>query len=448
MLTGSANNEDLLKSSVRYDLLHVLYAGMLLNFSSAEIRSFWNKNLLPGYSSTDEFLMFTELWQGRKWYPQIYVFSVLNNFEPFLLASGQNIFDFINNPFQKINKGLLISPRDWLAWSKSVLPLFFSKEDIRFLALKLLDHYNSKIARGLRYSIVHHTIENNCFKTTMMLSMADLLEQNSPLPKFDCELWSAFFLSKLPTAVNLPAYDNYFMLSDYRDVLEIVPEIEVSGDHLCLNSTRIAQRIPFRTFCLQNKIEINTTRFTDHQVWIMDTDYSCPIRKRIVLHKGCAYNAPVYLFGYIYAPVSHSPLNFLDTLIDDITQYKDNLWTEIKGIHKRFMENLNPKVTIVYDRKHETIHFNGDYLIKNVPAKIFRKMLCIYIETGRSQFQHSEFVKDESIIENPHNPNFVVRLQRLSKALKLLDKGISIDKTDKGIFSLSTICKIDYSECN
>jgi hypothetical protein len=448
MSTGDTLEPDFLDLNIRYDLIHVLYAGMLMNFSAAEIRVFWSKNLLPGYTATDEFMMFTELWQGRKWYPQDYVFSVLNNFEPFLLSSGQSVFDFINNPFQKINKGLLISPRDWLAWSKSVIALFFSKEDIRYLVLRLLNHYNSKIVRGLRYSIVQHSFENNTFKTTMMFSLIEHTVINSLLPKFDCELWSAFFLKGLPKALDLPEYENYFMLSDYRDIREIVPGIIESNDYLYLNSTCIAQRMPFKTFCLQNQVEVDSAIFAEHRAWVMNTDYICPVRKRIVLHKGCAYNAPVYLFGYTYTPVSHTPVNIFDTLIDDITQHKDNVWLEIKTIHKRFIANLYPKVVFVYDRKHETIHLDGEYLIKNVPAKILRKMLSIYLETGRNQFHHSEFVKDESIINDPYNPNFVVRLQRLSKALGLHDKGVSIEKVDKGIFSLATRSEIEYSECN
>jgi hypothetical protein len=448
MSTGVTDKPDPLDLNIRYDLIHVLYASMLMSFSSAETRSFWNKNLLPGYAATDELAMFTELWQGRKWYHQDYIFSVLNNFEPFLLTSGQNIFDFINEFFQKVNNGILISPRDWLGWSKSVLKLFFSQEDIRYLALKLLDHYNSKIARGLCYSIVQHSFENNTYKTTMMFSSIDNAITYSRLPKFDCELWGAYFLKGLPRAIDLPAYENYFMLSDHRDAQEIVHEIIESGEHLYLNNTCIAQITAFEAFCRQNKIETSASAFTGHQVWVMNTDYICPIRKRIVLHKGCAYNAPVYLFGYTYAPVPSTPVNILDTLIDDITQHKDNIWSQIKILHKNFIGNLNPKVVIRYDRKHETIHLNGEYLIKNVPAKILRKMLCIYLETGRSQFQHSEFVKDESIIENLFNPNFVVRLQRLGKAIKRQSKDISIEKVDKGIFSLSTECKIEYSEYN
>jgi hypothetical protein len=281
-----------------------------------------------------------------------------------------------------------------------------------------------------------------------MFSSIDHTATNSQLPKFDCELWSAYFLKGLPNAISLPAYEDYFMLSDYRDAQEIVSEIVESSDNLYLDKNCIAQRTPFGAFCLQNKIEADTTAFTGHHVWVMNTDYICPIRKRVVLHKGCAYGAPVYLFGYTYAPVPQTPVNILDTLIDDITQHKDRIWSQIKNLHKNFIGSLQPKVVINYDRKHETIHLNGEYLIKNVPAKILRKMLHIYLETGRNQFQHSEFVKDESIIENPYNPNFVVRLQRLGKAIKRQSKDISIEKVDKGIFSLSTECKIEYSECN
>jgi hypothetical protein len=433
---------------VRYDYTRLLYAGMLLHFTSDEIRRFWNTHPLPGYASTDEYMMFTELWQGTKWYPQKYVFSLLSNFENFLQTTDVDIQTFIRTSFGSLNKGILIPPRDWLSWSKSLLGLFFSGQDPRFLVLQLIDHYSSHFTEGLKYSIPRHSAEGNQFKTVLMVTHSDLSNEDRPLKHFDAELWAAAIIKRFPTAIQLPEYENYTMIADYRDISDIVPEATVLKNHIYINDKKIAVQHAFSHFCRENNIDIKGLYLENKTSWLILDNYYCPLRKRVVLHKGSIINAPVSAYEYQYKATIHTPLNFLEPLIDDIAKFSDNLWSDIKVLHKKFISELHPRIFFEYDRKNETVLINGEPLIKNVPAKILRKMLSIYTETGRTRFHHSEFVKDESIIDNPYNPNFVVRLQRLTKTLKAHEKGISIVKTDKGVFELVSRYKIEFSECN
>jgi hypothetical protein len=447
-MTNQNVNKHTSELLVRYDYTRLLYAGMLLHFTSDEIRRFWNTYRLPGYSSTDEYIMFTELWQGSKWYPQKYVFSLLSHFEKFLHTTNIDIQTFIRSSFGSLNKGILIPPRDWLSWSKSLLGLFFSGQDPRFLVLQLIDHYNSHFTEGLKYSIPRHSADVNQFKTVLMVTHSDLSNEDRPLKHFDAELWAAVIIKRFPTAIQLPEYECYTMIADYRDISDIVPEATILKNHIYINNAKIAVQHSFCQYCRDNNIDVKGLHLENKTSWLILDNYYCPLRKRIVLHKGSIINAPVSAFEYHYKATLHTPLNFLEPLIDDISKFSDNVWSDIKVLHKKFISELHPRIFFEYDRKNETVLINGEPLIKNVPAKILRKMLSIYTETGRTRFHHSEFVKDESIIENPYNPNFVVRLQRLTKTLKAHEKGISIVKTDKGVFELVSRYKIEFSECN
>jgi hypothetical protein len=439
------NTPDLQKCGVRYDLLHILYAAMLLNFSPEQIRRFWNKNPLPGYDHSNELSMFTDLWQGHGWYPSDYVFQVLDSLESFLVENDKTILNFIHNSFHRINRGLLIPPRDWLIWSKPFLEALFIEPDVRYLILTILNHYTSMIKPGIQYKVVKHTTENEINRTVMLATSSQVYFN---LPIFDCEIWSAYLIKGVPASLNCPIYENHFMLADRRNISDILKNVTYDDSCVFFDNKKLATKILFNSFCDQCGIAIDGVMFPDISVWIALEDIYCPDRNRTVIHKGCAYGTPVYLFGYNYKSHSIVPGEFLGPLIDDIALFNDHLWAEIKDLHTNLISQLTSKASFVYDKKHDTIQLNGIYIIKNVPAKILRKILIIYTQTGRTEFQHAEFVKDEFIIENPFNPNFVVRLQRLMQTLIQCNKEIIIKKIDKGRFVLSTSCKIEFQEIN
>ena len=166
---------------------------------------------------------------------------------------------------------------------------------------------------------------------------------------------------------------------------------------------------------------------------------------KVVLHKGCAYGAPKLLLGFRYLKYNASQ-QFTDSLIDDIVDFNDRQWSEIKELHNKLIMLVSGTNNFTYNHKNETMQLNGIELIRNVPAKILRKIILIYLETGRTEFYHKEFTKDDSIINDPYQPNFTVRLKRLMTTLETRNTSIEIQKLDKGKFIFNPLCKINYSE--
>ena len=81
------------------------------------------------------------------------------------------------------------------------------------------------------------------------------------------------------------------------------------------------------------------------------------------------------------------------------------------------------------------------------PQKILRKIIRVYLEYRKNkEFYHKEFSKDGSIINNPYQPNFTVRLKRLTTVLENRNTSLEIQKLEKGKFIFRPLCKINYSE--
>lgn len=440
---------------IRYDLLKVLYAGMLLNLTPDELRQFWKNHPLPSDNySKDERNLYIELFQGHSWYSADYVFSVFNDFENFLTKTGKNILEFIENSFLKINKGLLISPRSWLSMSKPIFKLFFTEPDFRVLILRLIDHYLHSIAPCFRCKIAFHSSDLQWNKSILMLqyndnqssNCIDTGSNNCSLFKIDAELWFAALIKNIPQAFNLPCFEHMFMTADIREISNVVENVSISGDYLYIDQQLAAERMSFDNFCSFQGIDAKSLGISRSSVWVMRYDYLCPIRKRIILHQGCAYGAPVILFGFHFLKLNRSPDNFLDSIIDDIVNYNDFRWSEIKVLHNTLINKLTCYNNFTYNRKNETMQLNGIDFVKYVPARILRKVLQTYVETGRTEFHHSEFVKDSSIIDDPYQPNFAVRLKRLMCTLENSKTSISLQKVSKGKFIFRTAFKIIFNE--
>ena len=131
-------------------------------------------------------------------------------------------------------------------------------------------------------------------------------------PAYDFELWTGSQIQSVVSFFNIPAFDELNMLADYRLISEITPdcEIDFKNGQLFLDGQYYAKEVRLYQKLAEYQTELLEAGIPDCTVLLAEKNYYCPLRKRTVIHEGCVYGAPLFLYQLIYNHKFDAP-NFL-----------------------------------------------------------------------------------------------------------------------------------------
>jgi hypothetical protein len=444
----SIDGKDSVGLFIRNHFLRFIYSGFLHCFPFEKNAEFWKRvPLLKNGVKVSEIEKIAMVWDENKYTPYDYHFAVLNEFERFLVENGIEAIPFIRKSMLDLGRGLPFEPKIFLWIMEPCITAFIKSQDIRTEFLKRLHLFNNRSHPGTIQKLISLRSKDNFHEGVIVFSPKK--NNCTKFPKTDGELFFAITMQQSIVRFGLQPFDRYKMYSETQTVFERVTDenhSSITDGIFSINDKKHGQVIRFSEFLLQNDISLkNHIHFEDCPVVKIIEDWYCPTRKRVVLHAGCAYGAPVVIYSMIYKKTKGAKALFSD-FVNDIAYGPSGEWKKIECLHRQFLWYLSGKSLILYDSKSGYIIFNNTYLMHGVPAKILRKILVDYIDKGKKHFEHKEFVTIDDFVSHPKNTGFETRLKRLIRKIEKTDLPFRIVKSDKGCFDLECRCKLEFME--
>lgn len=172
-------------------------------------------------------------------------------------------------------------------------------------------------------------------------------------------------------------------------------------------------------------------------VFVPTSDVFCPIRQRIVLHKGRAYGAPRCVYRLWHDGPKES--GTLATCLKEIQEPESTRWHALRPKHLELLERLE-SVDRFHLRKDDNSIFLGPRRIAaGRGARLLTEILDISQQEKRSAFERKEFATRKEFVSSPENTGFSVTLRRLETALERTNAPVRILIDRRGGFRLEIL---------
>lgn len=434
---------------IRHDYKRACYRALLSEFESREVAEYFETVPLVIEDRTIKGPeLYKLLWSDKAKITTGWDSASDNHLERFLLEKGRDPNKVMAKILWLNNQSTHIPGKVLMTWFYPKLESLFDGIDTRDMVFSIIAIFTESWVPGVVHRRVKRWEEGDWIKSVLVFI---------PDPNYECILdWDYEFISgpqilNAPVMVGLPVFEAFGMIADSRSAESVLwesdAEPQLENGIFCIRGQSYGRQTSFQTFCAERAIDLSKYAPPDGQVVVMDRDYVCPIRKRVVLHAGAAYGASVFL-----AWVSHRKLKIeskgglFDNLVKDIEREESVQKDSLESRHQAMLAFAAGKATFVYHSGDESITLNGEYFTKNVPAKILKYLLETHQKEGKAEFEYRELKRQFEISLGQKNAHFEVRFTRLAEKLKSECPTMALEKTGRGKFSLVVNGVLEYAE--
>ncbi len=433
---------------IRHDYKRACYRAMLAEFSTEEVVEFFTASpLIIDGKEIRGAELFGLLWKEKGKIPIYWDIHTDNMIEPFLIRKGREVNPVLRKILWLNNKSTYIPGKILLTWFYPKLEALFDSVDSRDMVFAIIALFTENYLPKHVHRRIKRWEEGEVVKSIQVfISDTDFAE----FIDWDYEFIAGPQIMIAPVMFGMPPFEEFGMIADTRHPESVIWDKSIvatrENGKLLMNGRPFGKPVSFHGFCKARDIDLAKYHVPDMEVDLLETDYFCPMRKRIVLHKGCVYGAPVFLNWVSHRKMNIQGKGLLDYFISDLAREEDFQDDELEKRHIALLAHVAGCAVFHYHPSDESITLNGIHFTKNIPAKILKYLLESYQRDGKSEFEYRELKRLFEISQGQKNSNFEVRFYRLVDKLKEECPAIRVEKTGRGRFALRVTGIVRFQE--
>jgi hypothetical protein len=427
-------------------VIRYYYGSMLLEFSIEDVREFFQglPLTIDGKQLTEREL-FNFIWDEKKRTPLNFINGLFTAIEPFCIKKGIDCSEFVHKTFKK---NLWGTTGTLLTFLERVGKLLLPIADFKVVFSKNM-HVIAKKICSVNYQRCIRVEKKQDGTLKMMYAFAcDYSFQRSFKPYFEMEFSFAPQHKYLPCRFGDTSFDGYEINAELPGVDDLIDSKSGPRIHdgiFSIGRHRLGHTERFFEYLKNNAITlIGLDYCPDIEVVMMEEGYYCPVRKRVVLKKGCIYGAPVALMTFWYKP-KDAKLRFnpLVKIADELLKPEQTVFWQVKQKHEALLRSLSPKIVVEYTPATSSVFCNKRFVTSGTQGKILHRIVKSYVDEGRTEFQRREFVIDRDLISTVTNTGFSTRLNRIIICLNNGCFGMEIRKKVRGKFEFVAAADVE-----
>jgi hypothetical protein len=423
-----------------------LYAFTLMFLPIEAVKKLWQKVPLEmeGELWTGKKL-FSYLWAGKGYLPVEYICNIWLILEDSFLSCNRYIKDdFI----QFLKRGDVVEAGMVFRFLKPVLVKLFKAVDVNIAIMKFYGILHEKCNPQARFVTEDFRKNKNgkitcyqvfCLDKTFALGFAES----------DHTVVSAPLTQYFPLRFGAPAFDKCIMIAECQTVFErIDPEQQPRIEKGCfyVNNERFGKVERLYCFIKKNDVSLKKVFPPDCDVVVIEKDWFCPVRKRTILHAGCAYGAAVNIMQIDYDPHRPGLHDPLQSLQKELMADSPSTYTLLQPKHESLLSSFSEPVLFAYNHAKQSLFANDRFVTSGTQAKILREILLAYRDRNRTEFERREFIQSPEFISDPYNTGFNTRLERIIECMNKTCPDVKIVKHARGKFKLALQTAITFTD--